>query len=85
MAEIFEAFHQLDSSATRRYGGTGLGLALVQKIVEAHDSQVQVTSEVGKGSCFEFSLPVYMPPTRDGDSRLKASEQMDQGVRDDGE
>mgnify|MGYP001436914413 CR=1 FL=1 len=62
LAEIFEAFHQLDGSATRRYGGTGLGLALVQKIVEAHQTGVQVTSEVGKGSCFQFSLPVFVPP-----------------------
>lgn len=61
LAEIFEAFHQLDSSATRRYGGTGLGLALVQKIVEAHQTKVQVTSEVEKGSCFQFTLPVYAP------------------------
>lgn len=62
LAEIFEAFHQLDGSATRRYGGTGLGLALVQKIVEAHQTGVLVTSEVGKGSCFQFSLPVFVAP-----------------------
>lgn len=54
--EIFEPFHQLDSSSTRRYGGTGLGLALAQKIVEAHDSSIQVVSELGKGSQFSFVL-----------------------------
>jgi signal transduction histidine kinase len=54
--ELFEPFHQLDGSSTRRYGGTGLGLALVKKIIEAHGSSVQVKSEAGKGSCFEFSL-----------------------------
>jgi len=57
LEEIFMPFHQLDSSTTRHYGGTGLGLALLQRIVEAHGSQVKVTSEVGNGSCFEFSLP----------------------------
>ena len=54
--EIFEAFHQLDGSSTRRYGGTGLGLALVRRIIEAHGSTIHVTSEVGKGSTFEFTL-----------------------------
>ena len=57
LAEIFEPFHQLDGSTTRRYGGTGLGLALATRILEAHGSQLKVKSEVGKGSLFEFSLP----------------------------
>jgi signal transduction histidine kinase len=56
--EIFEAFHQLDGSTTRRYGGTGLGLALVRQIVEAHGSMVRVSSEVNRGSRFEFLLPI---------------------------
>ena len=56
--EIFEPFHQLDSSASRRYGGTGMGLAMVRQIVEAHGSQVIIHSTPGKGSRFEFSLPV---------------------------
>jgi signal transduction histidine kinase len=56
--EIFEPFHQLDSSDTRRYGGTGLGLALVRRILEAHGSLIKVQSEVGRGSRFEFTLPV---------------------------
>ncbi len=56
MAEIFEPFHQLDGSSTRRYGGTGLGLALVKRIIEAHGSIVQVKSVVGEGSSFEFLL-----------------------------
>lgn len=54
--ELFEPFHQLDSSSTRRYGGTGLGLALSNRIVEAHNSQIKVRSKEGKGSRFEFSL-----------------------------
>ncbi len=56
IGELFESFHQLDGSSTRRAGGTGLGLALVKRIIEAHNSIVQVTSAVGKGSKFEFLL-----------------------------
>jgi signal transduction histidine kinase len=57
--EVFDSFHQLDGSTTRRAGGTGLGLALAKKIVEAHGSVIQVASEVGKGSCFSFSLKTH--------------------------
>jgi len=58
LAEIFEPFHQLDSSSTRRYGGTGMGLALSQRIVNAHNSALQVQSRVGEGTRIEFVLPV---------------------------
>jgi signal transduction histidine kinase len=56
--EIFVPFHQLDESPTRRYGGTGLGLALVKLILKAHGAQIRVESEEGKGSTFSFSLPL---------------------------
>lgn len=56
--EIFEPFHQLDGSSTRRYGGTGLGLALSKRILAAHNSPASVTSKVGEGTCFAFALPV---------------------------
>jgi signal transduction histidine kinase len=56
--ELFEPFHQLDSSDTRRYGGVGLGLALARRIIEAHGSTIRVTSKLGQGSRFEFPLPV---------------------------
>lgn len=55
--EIFEPLHQLDGSPTRRYGGTGLGLALVRLILTAHDTQVRVQSEPGKGTTLSFLLP----------------------------
>jgi signal transduction histidine kinase len=56
--EIFEPFHQLDGSATRRYGGTGLGLALVRQIIEAHGSVINVYSELNKGTTITFILLV---------------------------
>jgi signal transduction histidine kinase len=61
LPEIFEPFHQLDGSSTRRFGGTGLGLAMARRIVEAHGSQIRVKSVVGRGSRFEFSLPGQKP------------------------
>lgn len=54
--DIFEPFHQLDSSSTRRYGGTGLGLSLVRQIIEAHGSMLEVQSVEGRGSTFRFPL-----------------------------
>jgi len=57
MDEVFIPFHQLDGSAERRYGGTGLGLALVKLILDAHDCEIRIQSEIGKGSTFSFDLP----------------------------
>jgi len=56
--EIFEPFHQLDGSPTRRRGGTGLGLALVKQIVSAHGASIQVESTENAGSTFRFDLPL---------------------------
>ena len=56
--EIFDAFHQLDGSSTRSFGGTGLGLALVKDILDAHGSLVDVRSASGSGTVFEFKLKV---------------------------
>jgi signal transduction histidine kinase len=54
--EIFEPFHQLDGSPTRRYGGTGLGLSLVKLILEAHGSSLEVESREDSGTLFRFRL-----------------------------
>ena len=58
LSDIFEPFHQLDGSATRHYGGTGLGLSLVRQIIEAHGSMLEVQSTEGHGSTFKFPLLV---------------------------
>jgi signal transduction histidine kinase len=57
LGEVFESFHQLDGSESRRFGGTGLGLTLVSRILDAHGAHIQVDSEVDKGSCFEITFP----------------------------
>jgi signal transduction histidine kinase len=56
--KIFGKFTQVDSSATRRYGGTGLGLALTQQIVEKLGGTIWVESSPGVGSTFHFTLPL---------------------------
>ena len=61
MQEIFEPFHQLDGSSTRKAGGTGLGLSLVRQIIEAHGSLLDVNSVEGRGTTFKFPLLVANP------------------------
>jgi PAS domain S-box-containing protein len=55
--KLFQSFVQIDSSLSRQYAGTGLGLALVKRIVEMHGGTVSVESQVDRGSCFTVSLP----------------------------
>ncbi len=56
--KLFKPFSQVDSALNRQQEGTGLGLALVKRIVEMHGGNVDLTSQVGVGSCFVFTLPV---------------------------
>jgi signal transduction histidine kinase/CheY-like chemotaxis protein len=55
---VFEEFRQVDGTARREFGGTGLGLALVKKFVELQGGRIAVASTPGEGSTFSFSLPV---------------------------
>jgi two-component system, OmpR family, phosphate regulon sensor histidine kinase PhoR len=57
--KIFQRFYQVDGSSKRRFGGVGLGLALVKEIIESHDGIVAVTSTVGQGTTFRIALPVW--------------------------
>ncbi|TAD74158.1 MAG: hypothetical protein EA001_15870 [Oscillatoriales cyanobacterium] len=56
---IFQPFSQVESSLNRRYEGTGLGLALVKRIVELHGGRVSLTSSINEGSCFTVDLPCF--------------------------
>jgi signal transduction histidine kinase/CheY-like chemotaxis protein len=55
---IFERFYQVESSSTRKFGGIGLGLAIVRQILDAHGTTIELSSEPGEGSTFRFRLPV---------------------------
>jgi CheY-like chemotaxis protein/anti-sigma regulatory factor (Ser/Thr protein kinase) len=59
---IFEPFAQADSSHARRYGGSGLGLSIVARLLEAMGGSVQVSSEQGSGSVFSFVVPLTTDP-----------------------
>ncbi|MEG4573045.1 ATP-binding protein [Microcoleus sp. N3A4] len=58
LERIFKSFEQADGSTAREYGGTGLGLAVTKQLVELHGGEIQVSSKLGIGSQFTFSLPI---------------------------
>src|SRR5207302_5509571 len=59
--KVFDTFYQADSSASREYGGAGLGLSIVKSYVEAHGGEVSLKSEPGKGSTFTLIVPIEPP------------------------
>lgn len=75
--KLFQPFMQIDSALNRQYEGTGLGLALVKRIVELHQGKVALTSEVGVGSCFSFTLPYRTAIASDARSPTPAHSQIE--------
>jgi signal transduction histidine kinase len=63
---VFKEFQQVDGSSTKTKGGTGLGLSISKKIIEMHGGRIWLTSEIGKGSTFYFSLPIRVEQQRGG-------------------
>ena len=57
LPNMFERFYRVDKSRTRHAGGSGLGLTIAKRLVESHGGTISVQSELGKGSCFSFTLP----------------------------
>jgi signal transduction histidine kinase len=61
LPKIFEAFYQVDASPTREHGGAGLGLSIVQNLVQAHGGDIWVESELGVGTSIHFTVPIATP------------------------
>ncbi len=83
ISRLFERFHRVEGARGRTHEGTGIGLALVQELVELHGGAVSVRSRLGRGSTFTVSIPFgpdHLPPDRIGTERGASSTAMHTGA-----
>ncbi len=73
VSRVFKPFEQADSSITRAFGGTGLGLAITQRLITAMGGRIEVSSELGAGSCFTLIVPQSAPSAHGHDEDIEAA------------
>ncbi len=74
LGEIFQAFTQADGTFARRYGGSGLGLTISQRLAQVLDGEIQVASEVGQGSTFTLTIHAGLLPEPAGEDERRAEQ-----------
>lgn len=81
LPHIFDRFYRVDRARARSQGGSGLGLSIARSIAQAHNGSIRVTSQVGEGTTFIVTLPVYELPERMATEMAQSLEDTRPGLR----